>query len=131
MTLQEVMSLIESQHFAAEVNMAASSNMFDRGLRNHHLFRDLAEHMKKGREREEVFRRVLDLSRRPIQSEFENPFDAALAAYLIALDTEDPGMAAIAAETVWKAPNCWWAAEHSARLLAEAKERALLAATEQ
>jgi hypothetical protein len=38
MTLQEVMSSIESHRFAAEVNMASGSSMFYQGLRNHHLF---------------------------------------------------------------------------------------------
>ena len=126
MSLQEVMEAVEGHQFAAELNLASGSSAFYRSLGNHPLFLALAGLLKHGRERELVFRRVIELSNYPIQLEFENPFDAALTTYLTALDAQCPIRAAIAARAASKAPNCWWAAESSERLLTAAQKRQML-----
>lgn len=118
MNLQDVIQSVEGHQFAAEVNLASGSDGFYRALRHHDLFRELADHMKEPAVPEMILRRLLELSRRPIQLQYENPFDAAMTTYLTALEAERPTLAGVAAEAVSRAPNCWWAMEASARLLA-------------
>jgi len=119
MSPQELMRALEGHQFAAEVNLAGGSEAFYRGLRSHRLFCELMNQLKQRSTRELVLARLLELSREPIRPEYENPYDAAMTAYLVALEaTEKAELVAAAAEAVSKAPNCWWASGASARLLA-------------
>lgn len=113
MTLQNVMETIEGHQFAAEVNLAAGFDAFHRGLQNHSLFGELADLIKDPGALKTVLVRLIELSRKPIRMQYENPFDSAMAAYLMAVDGVDPEVAAVAAEAVSKAPNCWWASQVS------------------
>ena len=113
MSLQNVMETIEGHQFAAEVNLAAGFDAFHRGIENHSLFRDLAVLIKDPGVLKTVLVRLIELSRKPIRTQYENPFDSAMAAYLVAVDAVDPEVAAAAAEAVSKTPNCWWASQVS------------------
>jgi hypothetical protein len=64
-----------------------------------------------------VLERVFELVRRKIEPEYENPWDAALAAYLLFLMSGDVALASVAADAVLECPNCWWS-----RKVAEIKE---------
>ena len=61
--------------------------------------------------------RVLELVRREIDPEYENPWDAALSAYLLFLMSCNVALASVAADAVLECPNCWWS-----RKIAEKKE---------
>ena len=113
MTLQEVMETVEGQPFSAEANLAAGLDAFCGAIRNHSLFRDLADRMKDPGVLKTVLVRLVELSRRPIRMQYENPFDSAMAAYLMAVEAVDSEVAAVAAEAVSEAPNCWWASQVS------------------
>jgi hypothetical protein len=123
MSPREMMETIEGPQFAAEVNLAAGFEAFHRSIQSHSLFRDLAGLMK---DHPAVFKTVLvrlnDLSRKPIRMQYENPYDSAMAAYLMAADGVDPEVAAVAAEAVSKAPNCWWASQVSSGIARAASE---------
>jgi hypothetical protein len=118
MTLQDVMHTIEGHEFAAEANLASGSKAFHNGLRSHHIFSELMEYMKETDVREAILNRLIELSKKPVQPHFENPFDTALATYLTALDLQSPELVRRGAEAVSKAPSCWWANEMSLRVLA-------------
>jgi len=76
--LADVMQAIEEYRFSAEVNLAAGTKAFRRGLRNHELFRELAELAKEPQARSEIVKRIAALSRAEIDKHYENHFDAAL-----------------------------------------------------
>jgi hypothetical protein len=116
--LTEVMRTIEQNRFSAEVNLAAGTKAFRRGLRNHPLVHKLAEFAKDPQSRREIAERISTLSRAQIDERYENSFDAALSAYLTVLgDTAEPDSIAEAASAVASAQNCWWAVGISRELL--------------
>jgi hypothetical protein len=120
MNLKGVMQAIEGHQFAAEVNLASGSFAFYRSLKNHRLFLELAGLVKESGAREAIAARLVELSSKQIELQYENPFDAAMTAYLTVLDEADNlETLAGAAEAVSKAPNCWWAAEASTRLMSK------------
>ena len=122
MTLDEVISAIEDSQFAAESNLASGSKTFHLNLRRHRMVSELAKHMKEPLVAEAILKRVVELAGKPVQPLFENPFDTALTAYLTALEIQSPELLRHAAEAVVNTPNCWWAAEMSLRLLAQAHQ---------
>jgi len=126
MSLQNVMDSIEGHQFAAEANLAAGFDAFHRGLQNHLLFRELSDLMRDDAVAlKTVLVRLIELSQTPIRMQYENPFDSAMAAYLMAVEGVDPEVAAVAAEAVSKAPNCWWASQISSRIAISADLRRL------
>ena len=119
------METVEGHRFGAEVNLAAGLHGFYRATQNHPLFRDLADLMKDPGALKTVLVRLIELSRKPIRMQYENPFDSAMAAYLMAADGVDPEVAAVAAETVSKAQNCWWASQVSSGIAVSVSLRRL------
>ncbi len=121
MTLTELTRAIEQHRFSAEVNLAAGTKAFRRGLRHHELFRELADLANEPQVRSEIAERVAMLSHAEIDATYENPFDAALSAYLTVLgDTAEPEVVIEAASAATSAPNCWWTVGISRELLMRA-----------
>jgi len=119
--LAEIMQGIEQYRFSSELNLAAGTKAFRRGLREHDLVRRLADLAKEAETRVIVANRIEELSQAGIDTRYENRFDAALSAYLMVLsDTEMPEIVAKAAAAAAKAPNCWWTAGFSRELLMHA-----------
>lgn len=117
----ELMRAIELHRFSGEVNLAAGTKTFRRSLRNHALFRELADLAKEPHVRTKIAERVATLSRAEIDAKYENPFDAALSAYLTVLgDTAEPEVVIEAASAAASAPNCWWTVGISRELLIRA-----------
>lgn len=121
MALSETMKEIEQYRFSSELNLAAGTKAFRRGLREHDLVRRLADLAKEPETRVTVAKRVEELSQAEIDTRYENRFDAALSAYLMVLsDTAQPETVAKAAAAAAKAPNCWWTVGLSRELLVHA-----------
>lgn len=121
MALADIMRGIEQYHFSSEINLAAGTKAFRRGLRAHELVRRLADLAKDTEARLIVAKRVEELSQAEIDTRYENRFDAALSAYLTVLDdTAQPETVARAASAAAKAPNCWWTVGLSRELLIHA-----------
>jgi hypothetical protein len=120
MELRELMATIEDHRFSAEVNLAAGPKAFNRGLQNHPMFQALlvamANHLGAS---EMIAERVKEISRQEVDTRYENMFDVALSAYLMALrDTNTrPETLADAALAALGATNCWWTPELSRELL--------------
>ena len=122
MTLDELMQAIETHQFAAELNVVSGTSAFYRALRNHHFFGELTSTLKDRSSREALTARLLKLCNEQIDPQYENPFDTAMTIYLTALDDSDnPAALAHIADSVSKAPNCWWAAETAERILSKVK----------
>lgn len=131
MPLAEIMQGIEQYRFSSELNLAAGTKAFRRGLREHDLFRRLAELATDAQARAAVAKRVEELSGTEIDASYENRFDAALSAYLTVLgDVAEPEVLGKAAEAVTKTPNTWWAVGISHELLMRAIARGWVRAQE-
>jgi len=124
------MQKIEDHRFSAEVNLAAGSKAFSRILQNHEMFRALLELAKEPGAVETIAKRVIDLSGRQVDPQYENVFDAALSAYLTALrDTAKPELIAEASSAAAAARNCWWTPGLSRELLVRALATGVVAQT--
>ena len=119
--LQEVFSKIEGHKFAAELNLASGSKSFTKGLRDHELFGELVHLAKEPARANEIAKHVLQLSAQSIDPQYENPFDAALSAYLTAIGGfVEPETLTRAAAAAFSAKNCWWASNIASGLLTNA-----------
>ena len=119
--LAEIMNAIEQHRFSSELNLAAGTKAFRRGLRSHILFQQLAEAAKDPRARSVVAKRIEQLADEPVDLQYENRYDAALSAYLTVLaDTAEPEVIAKAASASAKAANTWWAGDISRELITHA-----------
>jgi hypothetical protein len=116
MTIAETMAAIERDEFAAEMNLAAGTNAFRRAIREHDLFRRLSELTKENTSA--VLERIETISLIEIDDRYENPFDTALSAYLMALpSTAEPQAAARASQAVLRTQKIWWASAVARELL--------------
>lgn len=116
MTLAETMDAIEEDEFAAEMNLAAGTKAFRRAIMEHDLFQRLAELAKENPP--EVEARIEKISHLDIDERYENRFDTALSAYLMALsDVAEPEVVSKAATAVLRTPKCWWASGLAGELL--------------
>lgn len=121
MELADVIAAIEDHRFSAEVNLAAGTTAFRRGLHSHHLVIYLIELAGKPEVRAEVAKRIGDLSAREIDPRYENVYDAALSAYLTVLsETAGPDVIAETAKVACTARNCWWTEGLAKELLTSA-----------
>jgi hypothetical protein len=120
--LPELMSLIESHRFSAEVNLAAGIRAFRQGVCQHPLFLELRELCKDVKNRGTLAQRIDELSHAQVDARYENRYDAAFATYLMALrESADPNMIAEAALAASKAPKCRWTVTISRELLTQAR----------
>jgi len=116
MTLAETMAAIERDEFAAEMNLAAGTKAFRRAVREHELFDRLSELAKENPS--EVAERIETISRSAVDERYENPFDTALSAYLMALcDVAGPEIASKIVQAVLRTPKTWWASGLARELL--------------
>lgn len=118
MPLDEVMNEIESQAFAARVMVASSNKVFFAALSSDTAFRNLASDLETNRgDAGRVLTRLRNLATTQINYRFQNPHDAALAAYAWALEGVDQGLGSVAAELVLSAPQIWWARQVATTIL--------------
>jgi hypothetical protein len=108
-SFDDVFAAIESPRFAAEVNLASSLPVFDRILRSLRPFRRANELMIATGADRTIYDRLKMLVTRPTDPKIENPYDAALAAYVRLLDTFDSAFVSAATRDVATCPNCNWA----------------------
>lgn len=98
---------IEQPTFAAEVNLSAGVRDFRRRLREHQLVRELSRLAIFPDVQMTIVKRIEELSQVVVDPHYENPFDAALSAYLTVLRKKaDPKIIVKAATAASKAHNC-------------------------
>ena len=102
--------VIEGNSFAGRLNVASSLAGFLSGLAGEKVVDQVVADAKSDEAvKRLVFGRVLVLSVSDFDNRHENPFDAALAAYVYILSKVDTKFAAIASDFVLYAKNVWWA----------------------
>lgn len=115
--LQNIFAEIESHSFSAQVNVASNYKTFCRALGSQPEIQKLAPLMKSNEYQQLIFQRVLELSGRPFDQEFENPWDSALAAYVWLLAPTDQALAKMAAARILECHGCWWAKKGAEEVL--------------
>lgn len=112
--IDEILQKIESVEFSALLGIASSFRLFCKILYDREEMKTLLKLSRKSPEnRWLVFKRVTELARQEIDSQYENPNDTAISAYLIALSLVDLELAKTAARSVLLAQNCWWAEKYA------------------
>lgn len=116
MTLADIMTAIEQDEFAAEMNLAAGTKAFRQAMREHELFHRLSELAIKTSS--EVAARIEAISHIEVDEQYENRFDTALSAYLMFLaDVAGPEIVSKASQAILKTPKLWWASGIARELL--------------
>lgn len=123
MTPHEAMQAIESAEFAAYANVASDFRTFARAVSQHDAPRTLRKALHAPAQCLAVLRQVWALTRQGIDTRYENPWDTALAVYLLLMSVQDLALAQIAAREVMHAPQCWWALKMARHLLLERQTR--------
>lgn len=120
MEISDDLAIIESRQFAAELNVVSSTEAFYRAVsRNPVVVRVLEKLRTSGEAVEELVGRVLDLCAVSTDPRYENPYDAALVAYLWLAYYGSEGLSQSLATTVDKTSGTWYAKKLAFRILAE------------
>ena len=104
----ELFDKVESPHFSARVNLASDTKMFVRLANEQSEFLQLREEMKDESSRKRVVDRALYLTQLPFDVKYENPNDAAVATYILALSMSDEVLAIEIVKGVVSNNNGWW-----------------------
>jgi hypothetical protein len=115
---------IESPAFHAQLGVISGFALFVRALAETPEVQDLTRAALTAEARNALYQRILEVSRRPVDPEFENPWDIALSAYLWALNQQDPSLALAAAEAVVQTEDCWWAKKIGLNIIEAARVHA-------
>jgi len=110
---------LESHEFNAEINIYSDLKSAEKGIVSNNKVVALKKlcwedpHKISGK----IVERVRNLVKIPVDPRYESPWDVALSAYLLVLQSIDYNLALLAANIVSKAPHTWWAGKISNRLL--------------
>jgi hypothetical protein len=115
---------LESHEFSAEINVYSDLRSIEKGILSNQKVAALIKLCLENtiNALEEIFERISNLTNMSIDPRYESPWDAALAAYLIVLQSVDRYSALLAANIVSRAPQTWWAGKISNRLLTTEKD---------
>ncbi len=118
--MDELLEAIEGHRFSAVVNVASDLNHFLQALASTPEFRKLLVLLSARDDRARVLERLLEVAARAVEPAYENPWDAALTAYLYLIWRTDKRQALIAANRVLSCANCWWSEKLAQELVASA-----------
>ncbi len=121
MSVSELFERIESAAFAIEANLASGASDFIEAVSSNPAFVALSEEAKQNPYVSgAVLQRIELLANLKVDYRYENPHDAALAAYAWLLFQNAPRLAPIAAAILIEARQVWWA-RHIAGYILEAE----------
>jgi len=118
--MDELFEAIEGHRFSAAVNAASDLNHFLQAVDSTPEFRKLLVLLPASDARARVQERLLEVAATKIDRAYENPWDAALTAYLYLLWKTDKRQALIAANRLLSCVNCWWSQKLAQELVASA-----------
>lgn len=114
---QSIAPEIESSDFRFQVNQAAGLEAFSRLVHEHKAFKNLREFAKNADGQAYVLDRIDYLSRISTDARYKHPFDTALAAYLMALDSVSARSLHLATLLVAQLPRLWWSGQIARAIL--------------
>jgi hypothetical protein len=110
MNLSDILQQIESRNFSANLNVASGLSVVRLGLKNDTIVQQLISDLQQSPDHQrEVFQRVLALLKANDQPDYAHPYDAALAAYLYALNQVNADLTQQAIRHILQTPKLWWA----------------------
>jgi hypothetical protein len=115
---EKLSEMIEGAEFRFHVNMASGFKMFERLVEQQAVFSDLVEFATTGEGAEEIEAHIEVLMSDEADPQYENPHDAGIAAYLLALDRAGYRVNTVLAENIGSTQNFWWGRKVAARILA-------------
>ncbi|MCL1464532.1 hypothetical protein [Argonema galeatum] len=120
--IEKLMNRIESHEFAALLNVASSFKVFCRAAYKEQVTKELIEQLRNNPANIWlVLKRSVDISQKEIDSQYENPWDTAMAVYLWSLSLINLEVAQTASGFVIQAANGWWSAKFANFLLQHEK----------
>ena len=117
MNIDELINIIESHKFAAEINIASNFNMLLDILQKHEIVNQLDRIISLQENCNRVIYRIEELSEKEIDIRYENPWDTALAVYLWVLNSKFRHIAKDLASLTLTIQQCWWANKISRYIL--------------
>lgn len=118
MSTAESLKEIRSHEFAARLNVVSGTRSFFTAVGNEPVVASLLKDMGgSGEVREEVFGLIHDLSQLEIDRRYENPHDTALAVLLWMTMYAARDNARLAADLVYRTPQCWYAKKLAHKVL--------------
>jgi hypothetical protein len=110
MNLSEIFEQIEGPRFDATMNAASGLSVFQRALERDETLAQLRDEARKSAAHSQlVFQRLTSLLEADNSALHCQRFDAALAAYLYALNGVDFELAQEAIDAILQTPNLFWA----------------------
>ena len=118
MNWQEALEEICSVEFDVRLNVVSGTNSYFRAAAQHPAVQEAYRKMfESGDVREEVLGLIYDLAGEPVDPQFENPNDTALAILLWLTNFTAPDVVESAATRVDQTPHCWYAKKLAQRIL--------------
>ena len=118
MNWQEALEEIRSVEFDVSLNVVSGTNSYFRAAAQHPAVQEAYRQMfESGDVREEALGLIYDLAGEPVDPQFENPNDTALAILLWLTNFSAPDVVESAASRVDKTPHCWYAKKLAQRIL--------------
>lgn len=118
MNWDEALEEIQSVEFDFTLNVVSGTNAFFRAVANEPAVLEAYHQMRESGElREDALGRLFDLASREIDPLYENPNDTALAVLLWLTYFAAGDFVPMAAATVARVPNCWYANKFARRIL--------------
>ncbi len=103
-----VFEKLESDQFAAAMNVVSGMRQFVRGLASAPEVQELLASTRSRDDSLVIAERFNQVAARQADPDHENPWDVALAAYLWILDRVDPPQASLCAAQALMSSNGWW-----------------------
>jgi hypothetical protein len=121
--LDKLAEIIESREFRLVANQAAGLLTFKRLVEQHEVFTDIIKFASDKQGALQLLGRILELSSKENDQRYENPYDTALATYLLALDATNSEYSVPAAYLTRSASQLWWSVRISTDIIARSKQK--------
>ncbi len=110
MSLQNLFKEIESFEFGARVGVASGFRTFGSIVCNQNEVKQLRDCIEDGSAYRKLWERAVEICNRPIDQNYENPWDISIAVYLTIIQDYNPDEGQILAEIIVEGtPNLFWA----------------------
>jgi hypothetical protein len=110
MNIAEALTTIESTEFDVNLNVVSSTSAFFKAAAKQPAVIEINRYLQEsGEAPEDILGRIYDLARLTVDHRYSNPKDTPLAVLLWLTSANKPEYAALAAQYVDLAANCWYA----------------------
>jgi hypothetical protein len=111
----DVFDKIESNAFAAKFGIASGLKMFLGMMHDDIIFKTLCLRIRSNYEA--IIDRIIDLAHSEFDYKYENPYDVALSAYIIALHMINTQAGVRGSQLINDVKQTWWAKQVATHLL--------------